>query len=230
MADDSPAAESVASLRLAREEARTTLDTQLAALDDIDRKAHAVFRLDIALVGVLLSALSAVAALDGVAVSALTNAGTAVGVAAFVGSAVAAGVTYVTGGHHIGASPAGLRRAEDLSEAAYLAWLVDGYADWIRANERANERKALLVTIAILAAVGGTIALGVGVAIAVTDRVLGPTVVAILAVAAVAWVVDLPTQLRRQFGATDRGRGTVAAQDLEAPMTAQRALRGRDRR
>ncbi|MFC7197459.1 hypothetical protein ACFQL4_27175 [Halosimplex aquaticum] len=59
----------VETLRIAREEARKTLDAQLSTLDDIDAKALSVFRLDVAIVGVLLSALSFAAASDAAAVS-----------------------------------------------------------------------------------------------------------------------------------------------------------------
>lgn len=230
MAADETEDDHVPALRLAREEGRRTLEEQLATLDDIDAKALAVFRLDIALVGVVLSGLSVAAASDVTAITAFFNLGTGVGLGLFVLSAVAAGLTYVTGGHHIGAGPAGIERAATVPEPAYLEWLVAGYADWIRVNERANHRKALLVTLAMVGAVGGTLALGVGVVSAITDRLLVPAVVAVVTLLLFGAIVELPAQFRRRL----RGPSDVAVdattQDFETPMTGQRAFRGRDRR
>lgn len=217
-----------ASVRIAREEAHRTLDAQLGTLDDLDRKAISVFRLDIAVIGVLLSALSLVATLEAATVQSFFTIWTGGGVGLYVLSAIAAGLTYIAGGHRVGASPAGLERAATLSEAAYREWVVSGYSDWIRANDRVNTRKALLVTVAVIGAVAGTVALGVGVSVAVTDRVVGPAVVGAGAVIGFSLLAGLPTQLRRRFGRSEPVEPVVGTQDLESGMDGYRMRRGRD--
>ncbi|ELZ19976.1 hypothetical protein C475_21799 [Halosimplex carlsbadense 2-9-1] len=216
----------VESLRIAREEARRTLDAQLSTLDDIDAKALSVFRLNVAVVGVLLSVLSFAAASDATAVGGVLN--PAVGAAAglFVLSAAAAGLTYATAGQRVGADPSGLEEMGDRSETAALEYLVDGYADWIRRNQRTNLRKALLVTLAILGTVAGTLALGVGVVAAFTGLLYLPAGVAVAAVILLAAVVNLPEQIARIARDSETVPGGVAVESVDSVMSGQRAFKG----
>ncbi|WP_415383537.1 hypothetical protein [Halosimplex sp. TS25] len=218
----------VEALRIAREEARTTLDAQLSTLDDIDGKALSVFRLNVTIVGVLLSALSFAAATDAAAVSLVLNPSVGIGVSLFVLSAAASGLTYATAGQRVGADPEGLEAAADLSESESLAWLVDSYADWIRHNQRTNLRKAFLVTLAILGTVAGTLGLGVGVVAAFTGLVYLPAAVAVGAVILLAGVADIPGQIYRIAEDSDAVGGTVAIETVRSAMTGQRAFKGRD--
>mgnify|MGYP000716376277 CR=1 FL=1 len=221
--------ENVESLRIAREEARRTLDAQLSTLDDIDAKALSVFRLNVGLVGVLLSALSFAAASDTAAVVAVLNPAVGTGVGLFVLSAAAAGLTYATAGQRVGADPGGLEGMGDRSEADALAHLVDGYADWIRRNQRINLRKALLVTLAILGTVAGTLALGVGVVAAFTGLLYLPASFAVAAVIILAAVVNLPGQIVRITRESDAVPGGVtieSADSIDSVMSGQRAFKG----
>jgi len=228
MSGDVPDGVDVEALRIAREEARTTLDAQLSTLDDIDEKALSVFRLNVAVVGVLLSALSFAAATDAAAVSLVLNPAVGVGVGLFVLSAAAAGLTYATAGQRVGADPEGLERAADLSEADALAWLVDSYADWIRHNQRTNLRKAFLVTLSILGTVAGTLGLGIGVVAAFTGLVYIPAAIAVGSLVLLAIIADLPGQVYRIARNTDTVGATVAVQSVQTVMAGQRAFKGRD--
>lgn len=229
MSDTGAAESDVDVLHVAREEARATLEAQLSTLDDIDEKAVSVFRLNVALVGVLLSALSVAASSDVAVAGALVNPWVGAGVGLFVLSAAAAGLTYTAGGQQVGAGPAGLEAATDRSERAYLTWLVESYADWIRYNERTNRRTALLVTLSILGTVAGALALSVGVVAAFTSRALLPAVLALAGLVALAWLADLHGQIRRLLEGPTEAPGTVAPQGLETPMAGQRTVKGRDR-
>lgn len=220
----------VETLRIAREEARTALDDQLSALDDIDSKAVSVFRLNVALVGVLLSALSFAAGSDVAAAAALVNPAVGTGVAAFALSATAAGLTYTTSDHRVGVGPAGLERAADLSEREYLRWLLVSYADWLRRNERTNARKGLLVTLSVLGTVAGALALGVGAVAAFTDLLLAPAAAALLVLAVAVRVAGLPGFLRRLLAGSDGGADLVSPQSSDSPMAGQRTFKGCDRR
>lgn len=212
----------IEALRAAREEARETLDGQLSTLDDIDAKALSVFRLNVTLVGVLLSALSVAAASDVAATAALVDPVVGTGVALFVLSAATAGLTYTTAGRQVGAGPAGLEDAPDRSERAFLVWLVDSYADWIRYNERTNVRKALLATLSVLGTVAGVLVFGVGILAAVTGELLLPALAAVVALAVLAALANVPGQLRRL--ASER----VTHQSLELTTTGQRTFKGGD--
>ncbi|WP_436930821.1 hypothetical protein [Halosimplex halobium] len=229
MSGDSPDGGNVESLRIAREEAQRTLRAQLSTLDDIDSKAVSVFRLNVAVVGVLFSVLSVAGASDAAAVAGVLNPAVGAGVALFVLSAAAAGLTYATAGQRVGADPTGLEGVGDRSEAAALEHLVDSYADWIRHNQRTNFRKALLVTLAILGTVAGTLALSVGVVAAFTDLLVLPAGVAVAAVILLAAVVNLPGQIARITRESDAVPGTVAVERTgDSVMPGQRAFRGRE--
>ncbi|SEO82219.1 hypothetical protein SAMN04487948_105332 [Halogranum amylolyticum] len=212
----------IEALRAAREEARETLDGQLSTLDDIDAKALSVFRLNVALVGVLLSALSVAATDDLTTTAAFVNPAVGTSVALFVLSAATAGLTYTTAGRQVGAGPAGLEDAPNRSERAFLVWLVDGYADWIRYNERANVRKALLATLAVLGTVAGVLAFGVGVLAAVTGELLLPGLAAVVVLAVLGAFANVPGQLRRL--ASER----VTRQSHDLTTTGQRTFKGGD--
>lgn len=228
-ADAAPAETDVGALDVARAEARETLEAQLSTLDDLDAKALSVFRLDVAVVGLLLSAGSFAASSDAAAATALLNPATGTGVALFALSAAAAGVTYTATGQVVGVGPSALATAADRSEREYLVRLVEGYAEWIRANERRNVRKALLVTLSLLGTVGGVLALGVGVADAFTDRTAVATAGAVLVLLATALLADLHGQLYRLATSPADVTGTVAPESLDRPMAGQRTFKGGDR-
>lgn len=224
----------VEALRIARLEARATLDRQLSTLDDIDAKALSVFRLTVALVGVLLSALTLAAASDVTGAAALVNPFVGAGVALFILSAALAGLTYTAAGQRVGAAEE-LTEAADLSERAFLRRLVGSYTDWIRYNERTNARKALLVTLSILGTVAGALALGVGVVGAFTGGVLVAGFIAVGVVLALALLADIPGQLRRLADGARKPAeitepsGSVAPQSVDPPMEGQRTFTGRVR-
>ncbi|RYJ14280.1 hypothetical protein ELS19_10105 [Halogeometricum borinquense] len=217
-------------LRIARDEARVALERQLSTLDDIDSKALSVFRLNVALVGLLLSALSFAGASDMATVTALVNPVVGVGVASFVLSATAAGLTYTISGYQVGVGPDALENTADLSEQAFLQWLLVSYGDWLRYNEQTNVRKALLVTLSVLGTVGGALALAVGTVSALTGRFLGPAVVALAVLVTAAGVAGLPSQLRRLLGESGVDAEGISLQSFEMPMAGQRTFTGRDRR
>lgn len=219
----------VESLRIAREEARATLDAQRQTLDDIDDKALSLFRLDVAVVSLLVSALSVAVGTESVAV--VSSLGPAFGIAGglFVFSAATAGLTYAAGGQQVGAGPEGLRAASDRSERQLLSWLVDGYADWIGYNERTNVRKALLVTLSALGTVAGTLALGVGTVATLTGQRLLPAAAAVVVLFVLAGLAGLPGQLVRLLAGPSESTDVVTPQSVDSAMTGQHTFTGRDR-
>lgn len=215
-------------LPIAREEARLTLDAQLATFDDVDAKALSIFRLDVAVAGLLVSALSIGVASGVNAAALLVTPLTGASVALFVLSAAAAGLTYTAAGQTVGVGPRELRAAAGTAEGAYRERLVESYADWIERNERTNGRKALLVTLALLGTVAGVLVLGVGIAGALTGDVLVPAVGTALVLLVLALLVDLRGQIGRLFASPD-DRGAVTVESLDGSMAGQRTFKGRDR-
>ena len=217
-----------ATLELAREEAQRTLDAQLSTLDDIDAKALSAFRLNVALAGVLVSALSFAAASDAATAEALLNPAVGVGVALFALSAAAAGLTYGVAGQQVGVGPAALDAAATTPPAEFRSSLVAGYADWIRYNRRTNVQKALLVTVALLGTVAGALALAVGALAAVTGSLLVPAVGACAVLVALVALAGLPDQIRRLRDGSADG-GVVAPEAVDAGLAGQRTFTGRNR-
>ncbi|MWG32951.1 hypothetical protein [Halomarina oriensis] len=215
-------------LELAREEARLTLDAQLSTLDDIDAKALSVFRLNVALATLLVSASTLAATSDVTTVATLVSPVVVGSVGLFALSAATAGLTYTAAGRYVGVGPATLDAATDRSRTAFLSSLVGGYADWIRANERTNDRKALLVTLSVVGTVAGTLALGVGVVAAATGALVVPGLSALVVLAVLTALSGLPDQVGR-LRDDDDGLGTVAPESLDGPASGQRTFTGRDR-
>lgn len=225
--DEGEAADSLAALHTAREEARETLDHQLTTLDDIDSKALGILRLDAALVGLLVSVFTLAARTD-LPVGEFVNVYVGVGIAALVGSTVAAAATYTVAAQVGGIAPRALDRAPDLSERAFHARLVAGYADWIRFNRRTNARKAPLVTLAVFGVVLAAVFLSLG-ALAALARVTRLALLAAGATFAVAvYASGLHRQLRR-LREPETGEVTVEAADFE-PFAGQRTFKGDERR
>lgn len=230
MAHDTQGDPEDGALELARREARETLEAQLSTLDDIDAKALSVFRLNVAVVGVLLSVLSFAASSDAAVVTAFLTPATGASVGLFVLSAATAGLTYTAGGQVVGVGPSDLAVAGGQSKREYLSRLVDSYATWIRANMRTNSRKALLVTLSLLGTVAGVLALGVAVVAAFTGAGGPAAVAAVVILVVLALLGDLHGQLRRVRSEPSRDDlGTVAPESLEGGRTGQRTFKGRDR-
>lgn len=87
-----------------------------------------MFRPTVALVGVLLSALTLAAASDVTGAAALVNPFVGAGVALFILSAALAGLTYTAAGQRVGAAEE-LTEAADLSDRAFLRRFVGSYTD-----------------------------------------------------------------------------------------------------
>lgn len=152
--------------QLARAEARETIDEQTAKLSDIDEKAMQVFRVNIVVIGILVSGISISVRLNPATTSALSNPFTEFGVVLLFASTVLASVTYTSTRGEIGVSPDDVterilqqRFDYDLIEEG----LAEAYSAWIRENHRANTGNAFLFTLTLLATIMGIAYLFLGV-------------------------------------------------------------------
>jgi hypothetical protein len=226
MTDDGD--EEIDVLRMARKEARATLDHQLATLDDMDQKAISILRLDATLAGVLVTALSLVAGTP-LNVGAFVNVYVGASVASLVLSAVAAALTYTVSAQIVGIDATALDDVPELSDAAFYRRLVAGYADWIRFNRTVNVRKAPLLTSALLGLIAGIVFLALG-GLAALATVTLPVQIAAGAVLMVAvFFSGLYRQLRR-LGDVGTGDGAVSVETTEfSGFDGQRTFKGDDK-
>ncbi|WP_276300331.1 hypothetical protein [Halorussus lipolyticus] len=144
--------------QLARTEARETIAEQTAKLSDINEKAVQIFRLNIVVVGILISGISLSIRSEVVTASALSNPFIEFGVGLLFSSIVFASVTYTSTRGEIGVNPDDVtdRILEDRFDYDLVEeGLAEAYATWIQENYRANTKNALLFTLTLLTTVTG---------------------------------------------------------------------------
>lgn len=147
MADESSEYD-VESLRITREEARASLDQQIEALDDIDDKAAHTMRLNVLLLGVVLTLASVLASSAGTpTIRQLANFPLAVGVLTTGASTVLSIWAYTSTSYRTGTGPSDVRTflSKNLQEDEWLAVLCYSYAAWIERNSRLNHRDGFVL-------------------------------------------------------------------------------------
>ena len=160
----------VETLRTLRSEADLTVGRQLATLTDIDDKASRMLRLNVLLVGVVVSGLSIASQLGvdsghGVPiVDQFQNAYVEIGVASLVVSTALAAVTYSATEYDVGISAENAMKllVADLPDREVEAMLVKNYVARVNFNRSPNVRNLPLVTATIVFAVGGIVLLSLG--------------------------------------------------------------------
>lgn len=171
-------ADDVDILSIVREEAHRTIDNQIETLDDIDAKAARILRINLVLLGILLTGLSIAVPSGGmggapVSYGDLANGYNYAGVLCLLLPTGVAAVTYTSASLQAGIGPAGLREIldNDYTDRQNLAGLVDSYADWIEYNYRVNARNAPLGTLTLLLLVASIVSVTLGVKKAITGVV-----------------------------------------------------------
>lgn len=141
-----------------RQEARQTVDAQRATLEDIDTKASRILRLNVTLIGILVSVLSIVTQFGPETESGLgriepfLNVYTEIGVGALVLSTAFAAMTYTTSELDVGISSENLTdllRA-DFSREETEELLIKNYIIRINFNRSTNVRNIPLFQLTIL--------------------------------------------------------------------------------
>jgi len=192
-----------------RDEARETVDAQRETLDDIDTKASRILRLNITLIGILVSVLSITTQIGPDSESGSTdfepflNIYTEVGIGALVLSTAFAAMTYTASELDVGVSSenlADLLRADfTLEETEEL--LIKNHIMRINFNRSTNVRNIPFIQMTILLVVSAIIAFVLGI-----YRGLVGTIPAWLCITAVGLILGvvvvsgLVTQVRRAAG------------------------------
>lgn len=139
--------------KLVREEARETISEQSATLSDIDEKAIQIFRMNVVLAGVLVSAVSITVQSSNATTAALVNPFTKFGSVLLFTATVLASVTYTSTNEKIGVNAADVRNRILNDEFDYdlvQLGLAEEYGVWIANNYRVNARNALLFTLTLV--------------------------------------------------------------------------------
>lgn len=133
---------------LLRTEARKTIDHQIDALDDIDEKAARILRVNVLLVGVVLSVLSLGAQSQAVEVDDFLNRFVGIGVGSLLLSSALAAWTYTASDFQAGISPDDVATLfeNDVTREQSEMVVAKSYALWIEYNEETNLLNTPLIT------------------------------------------------------------------------------------
>ncbi|WP_135826644.1 hypothetical protein [Halorussus ruber] len=138
----------VASLRVTRDEARAVLDQQTEAIGEIHDKGIQVLRLNVLLLGLVLTLASILASSTTTPdIERMANGFLAAGVVTSITSMVAAVRTYSNTSFRVGAGAADVRKVlrQTPAEDEWLAALLYNYTTWMKQNTLANRRNALML-------------------------------------------------------------------------------------
>jgi len=189
-----------------RAEARATVDAQRETLADIDTKASKILRLNIALVGILISVVSIATQLSsgqrsGVGtVEPFLNSYTVLGVGALVLSTAFAAMTYTASELDVGVSSENLTKLlnSDFQQQETEVLLIQNYIMRINFNRSTNVRNIPLVQVTILLIVSAIISFALGLYNGIAGTVpIWLLIPSILLLTVVVLVSGLPTQTHR---------------------------------
>jgi hypothetical protein len=200
--DDTPSND-VDILPIAREEAHRTIENQIQTLDDIDSKAARILRINLVLLGILLTGLSIATPSQGSAPFSyddLANVYNYAGIVFLLLSTGVAAITYTASSLQAGIGPNDLREIldNDFTDRQNLAGLVDSYADWIEYNYQINSKNAPLGTLTLLLLIFAMASVTLGVKQAITGAVEWWVLVGvILLLSVVIYLTGIIEQVRR---------------------------------
>lgn len=137
--------------RLAAEEARRTIEYQYETVSDIDTKASSLMRMNLLVVGLLVTGLSVSVGRESMSPQAFVTEYTTTGMILLLVSTVLAGITYTSTKLRIGVDSGTVRQmlSGELTEAQTERGLAKSYARWIAENERASKTNARMLSASI---------------------------------------------------------------------------------
>lgn len=158
--------ERVERARLARTEARQTIDEQTQTLSDIDEKAIQIFRINLVIASILMTGLSISVSNDNSTYDSLITPYTIAGSVLLFLSIILASVTYTSTSERIGIAKDTIE--DSILNQEYDYDLVEeeialAYGTMIRYNYKKNASNALLFTLTLLTAVTAISYLAIGI-------------------------------------------------------------------
>lgn len=159
-------------LKTSIDEARQTLDSQIENLSDIDEKASKILRINVLIIGVILSALT-LSSNQNTPVRESINIYLLIGFAFLIVSTATAGLTYTSSSLRIGMSKSDIVTMfkEDLDSEELDHILSKSYAQWIRSNQSTEILNSFYSTSTILLLVFGVSFLTLGLYDSLVDSV-----------------------------------------------------------
>lgn len=189
-----------------RSEARETVDAQRETLNDIDTKASKILRLNVALIGILISVLSIAIQVGPDSETGLeniepfVNVYTEIGLGALVLSTAFAAVTYTASELDVGVSSenlTGLLKA-DFTRKETEELLVQNYIMRINFNRSTNLRNIPLIQLTIVLIVSAIVSFVLGLYQGVSGSVpIWLWLSSIVLLGGVVWISGLVRQVRR---------------------------------
>lgn len=183
-------------------EARKTVGHQILALTDIDAKAIKILKVNVMVLGALLSGLTFGASSSSVVVSDFWNAYFGVGFVSLLVSSTTAALTYRATDFRVGVDSKNVQQVleNDLRDEELLRVLTRSYAGWIDYNVGANVRNAPWITSTVLALVVALVYLSLAVyhtVVATVSPVL--LITTNLVLLGVVYLSGLPSLVQQYF-------------------------------
>jgi len=171
--------ERVVRARLARKEARQTIDEQTATLSDIDEKAIQIFRISLVVASILVTGLSIAVSAENVSATTLITPYTTVGSILLFTAIILSSVTYTSTSERIGIAKSAIE--ESILNQEYDYDLVEEevalqYGHMIRYNYKKNASNALLFTLTLFVAVGAICYLALGIVEIYDTDIIHPSI------------------------------------------------------
>ena len=148
-----------------RLEAQRTIDKQVSALGDIDSKAIRILRVNVLLIGLILTALSFTSQAEYTNVQSFLNVYTGLGIVSLIISTAFAALTYTASDLEVGVDPddVALLLESDTTTTEFDEVVTKSYAMWIRFNDRTNIRNTPLITMTVFLVIAAIAYLSLGV-------------------------------------------------------------------
>lgn len=138
-------------------EAKTSIDNQIEKIHQEEKKASSITRLNLLLIGVLVSGVSLGIHTEGLLIDQLLNTHLVLGVVFLVLSTVGASMAYISTEFTTGISDEGVHDvlADRPDESEYLRDLARYYETWLDKNHKAHRLNTYLITWSMIFSIWG---------------------------------------------------------------------------
>lgn len=144
-------------LRTACSEARHTMDQQIEKIHREDQKAVKIFRVNLLILGVLISGFSISVQSPEISPNSFVNAHTTIGLFTMILSTLIAAMAYTSSNFEMGVKPEVIEKAREMENGAFYDRLTEEYSTWVRSNKGVHEFNAVAITLAMIFATSGLI-------------------------------------------------------------------------
>ncbi len=157
------------SVQYACEEARDTLDQQIEKIHHEDQKAIKMARVNIIVLGVLVSSFSFILTSQRLSSVQFLNSHGAVGALLLVASTILAGMAYSSSRMELGANPVVISKASEMAPEEFYTKLKDQYKNWLKTNEEVQSMNAYAIQWIIVLSITGVVFIIGGFAVGITS-------------------------------------------------------------